>query len=200
MWPDIINHCKDPYWTTSIVKVRGFLFRVSHEANGSDGFSTCLFWCLNTFFVGHNGVLIGYHHHPVLERVLYEDCSKTLRKETFFQPPGAHHQTNSMEFHPPTAPNILWVEILRKGGGPKHVPRFSPSTVDQFSVESGPCQLTTVIPSEWPLKGIVFWSICRWFRQKCLFTVPSQSLTWNLKMMVSTWNLLFHGLIFRFHV
>ena len=133
-------------------------------------------------------------------RVLYEDCSKTLRKETFFKPPGAHHQTNSMEFHPPNAPNILWVEILRKSGGPKHVPRFSPSTVDQFSVESGPCQLTTVIPSEWPLKGIVFWSICRWFRQKCPFTVPSQSLTWNLKMMVSTWNLLFHGLIFRFHV
>ena len=30
--------------------------------------------------------------------------------------------------------------------------------------------------------------------------IPSQSLTWNLKMIVSNRNLLFQGLIFRFHV
>ena len=30
--------------------------------------------------------------------------------------------------------------------------------------------------------------------------IPSRSLTWNLKMMVSKRNLLFQGLIFRFHV
>ena len=30
--------------------------------------------------------------------------------------------------------------------------------------------------------------------------LPSQSLTWKLKMMDSNRNLLFHGLIFRFHV
>ena len=55
-------------------------------------------------------------------RVLYEDCSKTLRKETFFKPPGAHHQTNFDGISPPKCPfHILWVEILRKGGGPKHV-------------------------------------------------------------------------------
>jgi len=30
--------------------------------------------------------------------------------------------------------------------------------------------------------------------------LPSQSLTWNLKMMVSKRNLLFQGAIFRFHV
>ena len=34
----------------------------------------------------------------------------------------------------------------------------------------------------------------------CAFYLPSPSLTWNLKMMVSTRNLLFQGVIFRFHV
>ena len=37
--------------------------------------------------------------------------------------------------------------------------------------------------------------------RSCLFQeVPSPSLRWNLKMMVSNRNLLFQGLIFRFHV
>ena len=41
-------------------------------------------------FLGHKGLLIGYLHHPVLERVLYEDCTNTLL-DAFFKTPGAHH-------------------------------------------------------------------------------------------------------------
>ena len=59
-------------------------------------------------------------------RVLYEDCSKTLRKETFFKPPGAHHQTNSMEFHPPNAPSTFCGWRYSEKARPKHVPRFEP--------------------------------------------------------------------------
>ena len=37
-------------------------------------------------------------------------------------------------------------------------------------------------------------------RRQFYWPLPSQSLTWNLKMMVSKRNLLFQGAIFRFHV
>ena len=56
---------------------------------------------------------------------------------------------------------------------------------------------------EYPIPGnpkTIFLNGTVWFVINNFRGLPSPSLTWHLKMMVSKRNLLFQGAIFRFHV